>query len=140
MPGSESDTRFQFKIIEELSASIRRLADSMADMQRTQVDMLTRLAALEANRVGDTIAALEVDLNKLDERVDALFRDKDRRDGAVGLISSIRSWWPAIIGVASLFSALWLGGRSLGLIPAPPTTVPQPVAIERRADAPKEGP
>lgn len=136
----ERDTRFQYEIIKDVSASIRRLADSMSEMQRTQVTMLERLAALEANKVSESVAALAVELKTLDDRVDTLFRDKDRRDGAIGLIGGIRSWWPALIGIASLFSALWLAGRSAGLIPAPPATLPPPVAIERRAATPTEGP
>lgn len=134
-----NDLRFQFKVIEGLSESIRqqsaateRLATGMADIQRTQVSMLERLAKLEANKFGEALVKAETKVDEMDKRIDALFRDKDRRDGAVGLMVAVRTWGPWVF---SLFTALYLIGRSIGIVPSPPMTVTKveaPISVERR--------
>jgi hypothetical protein len=140
LPGTEpSDLRFQFKIIEGLSESVRqqsasteRLASAMAEMQRTQVTMLERLAKLEAKEFGEALVKVDGRVDAMDARLDALFRDKDRRDGAVGLMTGVRTWGPWVF---SLFTALYLIGRSIGIVPSPPTTITKvetPISIERR--------
>lgn len=132
----EEEERFKYEVIRGLSESVRQLAAGMADMQKTQVGMLERLAKLEANRFGEALAKAEVKVDELDKRIDALFRDKDRRDGALGMLGGLRVWGPAIF---SLFTLLYLVGRSVGVIPSPPTTVTKietPVAVEPRRDAP----
>jgi hypothetical protein len=123
-----SDLRFQFKIIEGLSESIRqqsasteRLAGAMADMQKTQVGMLERLAKLEANRVAEVVAEIRLDVSAIESKVSVLMREKDQRQGAYAVFGWLRIWGPVIF---SLFAALWLFGRSLGIVPAPPTAVP----------------
>jgi hypothetical protein len=123
-----SDLRFQFKIIEGLSESIRqqsasteRLASGMADMQRTQVGMLERLAKLEANRVAEVVAEIRLDVASLEGKVSALMTEKAQRQGAYAVFGWLRVWGPVIF---SLFAALWLFGRSLGIVPAPPAAVP----------------
>lgn len=116
-----NDTRFQFEVIKGLSDSIRQLAGSMADMQRTQVGMLERLAVLEANKIGDLVTAHAADIKALEDRVGALFTDKNQRDGAAGVFGFFLKYGPVIF---SLFAALWLFGRSLGVVPVPPANVP----------------
>lgn len=134
-----NDLRFQFKVIEGLSDSIRqqsasteRLATAMAEMQRTQVSMLERLAKLEANRFGEALVEAKTKVDEMDKRIDALFRDKDRRDGALGAFGALRVWGPAVCGVLTV---LYLAGRASGVLPSPPMTVTKietPVAVERR--------
>jgi len=133
-----SDLRFQFKIIEGLSESIRqqsasteRLASAMAEMQKTQVGMLERLAKLEANRFGEALAKVEGSVGDLDRKVDALMKDKDRRDGALGLLGAIKSWAPFLAMLFSAASVLWLYGRSAGFVPAPPVA---PTKVEATID------
>lgn len=109
----EEEERFKYEVIRGLSESVRQLAAGMADMQRTQVGMLERLAALEANRFGTSIAELEVN-------VASLMRDKDRRDGAIGMLGAIKSWAPFLAMIFSAAAAAWLYGRSLNIVPAPP--------------------
>lgn len=125
-----NDTRFQFDIIKGLSESIRDLARSMTDMQRTQVGMLERLATLEANKVGEAVLALKVDLDEADKSIKVLMRDKDRRDGATGVFGFFLKYGPVIF---SAFAAVWLFGRSLGVVPAPPAPVPATVPVQERA-------
>jgi len=108
--GDPSDTRFQFEIIKGLAESIRQLTGSIQKMQETQVNMLERLATLEAGKVTSRIDDVEA-------RIDALFQDKDRRDGALGMLGVLRVWGPVIF---SALAAFWLFGRSAGVVPAPP--------------------
>lgn len=140
-----ADIDFQYKIIEGLSESIRqqsastdRLATAMADMQRTQVGMLERLAKLEANRVGEVVAEVKAHVDGALNRIDALEQDKDRRDGAGSFLGGMFRYGPTIF---SLLTLLYLFGRSLGIVPAPPppATVPAPMQIERR-NVPAEEP
>lgn len=122
-----NDTRFQFDVIKHLSESVRQLAAGMADMQKTQVSMLERLATLEAGKVSAR-------LDSLDSKMDALEMDKNRRDGAFGAFGALRVWLLAVPGV---FTALYILGRAVGIIPTPPTTVTKidtPVVVEHRRE------
>lgn len=126
--GDPNDTRFQFEIIKGLSESIRQMAEQMGHLQRTQVSMLERLATLEAGKVGARMDAMGV-------KIDALFKDKDRRDGALGMLGVLRVWGPVIF---SLLCALYLYGRASGVVPSPPATVTKietPLRVEERAPA-----
>lgn len=108
----EEEERFKYKVIEGLAESIRRLTTQMADLQRTQVGMLERLAALEASKFSASIDDLE-------SKVSALLRDKDRRDGAIGMLGTIKSWAPFLAMLFSAAACAWLYGRSAGIVPAP---------------------
>lgn len=128
--GDPSDTRFQFEVIKNLSESVRQsveatrdVAKNVSEMQRTQVSMLERLARLESNRVNEQVAKVEERLESACKAIDKLEQDKDRRDGAAGLLSRIPGWLQFAVALASIFSAIYLFGRSAGVIPSPPTTV-----------------
>jgi len=127
----EEEERFKYDVIKGLSESVRQLAAGMADMQRTQVGMLERLAALEASKFAASIDDLE-------DKVSALLRDKDRRDGAIGMLGTIKSWAPFLAMLFSAAAALWLYGRSAGIVPAPPVAPTKVEATihpdERRID------
>lgn len=109
----EEEERFKYDVIKGLSESVRQLASGMADMQKTQVGMLERLAALEASRFAASIEDIEA-------KVAALLRDKDRRDGALGMLGTIKSWAPFLAMLFSAAAAVWLYGRSAGIVPPPP--------------------
>jgi len=119
----EADTRFQYDIIKGLADSVRQMATNMAELQKTQVDMLVRLARLEENKVGDELIAMKAATTALTIRIDALESDKDRRDGALGALGAIRQWAPFLAMLFSAACALWLYGRSAGFVPAPPAPV-----------------
>lgn len=128
----EEDERFKYEVIKNLSESVRQIAAGMADIQRTQVSMLERLAKLEANKFGEALIKAETKVEEMDKRIDALFRDKDRRDGAIGALGALKAWGPTIF---SLFTVMYLVGRAMGVIGSPPTTVTKieaPAAVERR--------
>jgi hypothetical protein len=102
----DSDTRFQFQVIQELAQSVRAMGE-------TQTRMLERLARIEEHRVHEAVHALTA-------RVDNLEGDRDRRDGALGMLGTIKSWAPFLAMLFSAACVLWLYGRSAGLVPAPP--------------------
>lgn len=102
----DSDTRFQFQVIQELAQSVRAMGE-------TQTRMLERLARIEEHRVHEAVASLQ-------SRVDRLESDKDQRDGALGALGAIRQWAPFLAMLFSAACALWLYGRSAGIVPAPP--------------------
>jgi len=114
---SEADTRFQYDVIKGLAESVRQMAQNMADLQKTQVDMLVRLARLEENKVGEELIAMKAETAALAIRVDVLESAEDRRKGAYNVFTWLRIWGPAIF---SLIAAAWLIGRSVGIVPAPP--------------------
>jgi hypothetical protein len=131
-----SDLRFQYEVIKGLAESVRQMAASMSDLQKTQIDMLVRLARLEENKVGDDLVGMKAATAALTIRVDALESDKDRRDGAMGALGALRVWGPAICGVLTV---LYLAGRAMNVIPSPPTTITKietPISVERRDDPP----
>lgn len=111
--GDPSDTRFQFEVIKGLAESIRQLTGSIQDMQKTQVSMLERLAVLEAGKMTHRI-------DDIDIRIDALFKDKDRRDGALGMLGVIKSWAPFIGMILTAAIAFVVYGRMAGVVPPPP--------------------
>jgi|GEM_PF-2744815 len=125
-----SDLRFQYDVIKGLAESVRQMAANMSDLQKTQVDMLVRLARLEENKVGDELVAMKAATAALTVRVDALESDKDRRDGALGMLGTIKSWAPFLAMVFSAACALWLFGRSAGFVPAPPVELPRREATQ----------
>ena len=57
-----------------------------------------------------------------DAMIDAFVKDKDRRDGALGMLGMLRVWGPVVF---SALAALWLFGRSFGITPAPPLSTPK---------------
>jgi hypothetical protein len=118
--GEPNDLRFQFKVIEGLSESIRqqaasteRLATAMAEMQKTQVNMLERLATLEANKFATAIDGIKAD-------VKVLMVEKS----AFGMIKE----WSPFLGMLLIAAvAVIVYGRMLGVVPA---AAPAPTRVE----------
>lgn len=87
---------------------VRALTEGVSDVRE-------RVIRLEENnrRLDD----VESRVNVLDARVDVLMKDKDRRDGALGMLGVLRVWGPLLF---SAIAAMWLLGRSFGVTPVPP--------------------
>lgn len=101
------------QIRDSLSAQnrdIRNTVEAISDVR----ERVIRLE--ESNR---RLEAVELSAKDHDKRLDALEQEKQRRDGAIGLLGVLKTWGPLILAA---FSALWLFGRSLGITPAPPVT------------------
>lgn len=118
--GDPNDTRFQFEVI-------KQLADSIREMNTTQTRILERLARIEEQRVHEIAV-------KLSARIGILEEKETRREGAYTVFSWLRIWGPVLF---SFFAAIWLFGRSLGIVPAPPLTdAPKTEAVLPREVAP----
>lgn len=116
-----NDTRFQFEVI-------KQLADSVREMNGTQTRILERLARIEEQRVHEIAV-------KLSARIGILEEKENKREGAYNVFSWLRIWGPVLF---SFFAALWLFGRSLGVVPAPPTAdKPKIEAVIPREVAPE---
>lgn len=109
----EEEERFKYEVIKGLSESVRQLASGLADMQRTQVGMLERLATLEASKFASAIEGIKAD-------VKVLMIEKEQRAGAKSAFGMIKEWSPFIGMIMGVLAAAWLYGRSAGIVPAPP--------------------
>ncbi len=127
-PGDPSDLRFQFEIIKQLAETGRTLAGNIADIQKTQVAMLERLAKIESNTVNDTVAELKGVVVAQGIDIDKLKQIEDRRIGESAAKAAIVKWWPFI---GSAMMVIWIIGRSLGFfqIPEPHNPAPAPVSV-----------
>lgn len=113
------------QIRDSLSAQNRDMKAFSSDMRavvESVSDVRERVIRLEER--DRRLADVESDLKVLDAKVAALMKDKDQRDGAVGMLGLLRIWGPVLF---SALAALWLFGRSAGIVPAPPV---DPVRVE----------
>lgn len=113
MAGSTEGMTLQVlaQIRDSLSAQnrdIRNTVEAISDVR----ERVIRLE--ESNRRLEIVEAAAKDHDK---RLDVLEQEKQRRDGAIGLLGALRVWGPVVF---SALAALWLFGRSLGITPAPP--------------------
>lgn len=131
MAGSTEGMTLQVlaQIRDSLSAQnrdVRNVVESISDVR----ERVIRLE--ESNR---RLEAVEATILLHDTRIDVLFKDKDRRDGALGMLGVLRVWGPLVF---SALCAFWLYGRSLGITPAPPVAPTRVEAVihpqDRRID------
>jgi len=109
---AESDVRFQFDVIRNLAESVRQQSEVLRGVQQTQITMLERLARIEANRVNETVAKLEERVEKALEKIDALESDRDRREGAIGVLGWLAKNWPfAVVSAALGVLVAWANGK-----------------------------
>jgi len=114
----ESDIRFQFEVIKnlaesgrEVAKSVERLTNTVGDVQKTQINMLERLAKIEANRVNETVAKLEERCDRQSEKIDKLESDKDQRDGGNAMRRALTVWAPLVLaGISALGWILRVAG------------------------------
>lgn len=112
-----------------LSRDVRSNNEATADVRERVIRLEERDKRLEA---------VEIAQAHTDARVDVLMKDKDRRDGAIGMLATIKSWAPFLAMLFSAACVLWLYGRSAGIVPPPPvsqpTVIPAPPSVERPRD------
>lgn len=130
-----NDIRFQFEIIRQLAESVKVSADTMRGMQEDMRTLNTaqaktneRLAAIEANRINETVAKMDVRVDTVAGRVDKLEQLEDRRAGETAVKAAFLKWWP-VIGMVIL--VVWTIGRALGFfyLPEPPRTSVPPAIL-----------
>lgn len=123
------------QVLAQIRDSLSAMSRDIRQNNEATSDVRERVIRLEER--DKRLDVVESSIKTLDGRVDALLKDKDRRDGALGLMGAIRVWAPSIGMVASILAAAWLYGRSLGVVPAPP--VRQSHHIEHRQGVPVSG-
>lgn len=108
-PLPPADAPFQYEVIRQLADSVRSMTTSLARMQEQMTSVSERLIRIESNRVHDDVARLQAEIVAERARVDALMRDKDRRDGAIGAAEWLRQAapWAAIVATLAAVGT-WL--------------------------------
>ena len=94
MPVSEESALRQFEIeaLRQITDNLRRLNDKM-DKQSDDIRSIdARLIRIESDSVNAAV-------RKLEGEVEALKQDKNRRDGALGLVEWTVKNWPGLIGL-----------------------------------------
>ena len=137
--GAEGDLRFQFEVIKNLSDSVRQsveatrdVAKNVAEMQRTQVSMLERLAKLESNRVNEQVAKIEERVDGACRSIDKLEQERDVREGGSKAWRGFLAWWgPLTWTLGIVFTVLFLLFRATGILHLPGGKETPPVAIQR---------
>ena len=116
MAGSTEGMTLQ--VLAQIRDSLTALSRDVRSASEATAEVRDRVIRLEER--DKRLTDVEADVKTLDARVDVLMKDKDRRDGANGLLGRVPGWLSFLIALGSAFSALWLAGRSLGIVPAPP--------------------
>ncbi|WP_375272035.1 hypothetical protein [Sphingomonas sp.] len=113
MAGSTEGMTLQ--VLAQIRDSLSAMSRDVRSANEATADVRERVIRLEER--DKRLTQVEASVAVLDTRVDVLLKDKDRRDGAVGMLGVLRVWGPVVF---SALAALWLFGRSLGITPAPP--------------------
>ena len=132
MAGSTEGMTLQ--VLDQIRDSLTALTRDVRAANEATADVRERVIRLEER--DKRLDQIEATVGVLDGRVDVLLKDKDRRDGALGMLGVLRVWGPLIF---SAIAALWLVGRSVGITPAPPVrieTIPNPNNEPRSGDKP----
>ena len=132
MAGSTEGMTLQ--VLAQIRDSLTALTRDVRAANEATADVRERVIRLEER--DKRLDQIEATVGVLDGRVDVLLKDKDRRDGALGMLGVLRVWGPLIF---SAIAALWLVGRSVGITPAPPVrieTIPNPNNEPRSGEKP----
>lgn len=129
----ESHVQFQYEVIRSLGESVREMARVMAGVQTTQVDILVRLARIEANRVNEDVVKLASTVEALDKRIDTVEKHDTYEAGMRGARKALIFYWPAIAAVGCLVLFLLVATGTL-VIPStqkPPIVLAAPPIIQK---------
>lgn len=133
--GSVEDIRFQFEVIKNLAESVRQQTEVIRGIQTTQVNMLERLAKIEANRINETVAKLEEKFESALTKIDALETERDLREGGSKEWRKFLGWWgPLSWTIGILFTVFFLLFRATGILTLPTDRKePAPIVAPREA-------
>jgi hypothetical protein len=118
------------QVLAQIRDSLTALTRDVRSANEATSDVRERVIRLEENnrRLDD----VEADLKAVDVKVGILMRDKDNRDGANRFLSKVPNWLSFVVALGSVFSAIYLLGRQVGFVPAPPTRVEAVIHPEER--------
>jgi len=119
MAGSTEGMTLQ--ILAQIRDSLTALTRDVRSANEATADVRERVIRLEERdkRLDD----LESDMKAADTRIGILMRDKDNRDGATSFLSKVPTWMAFLVTLGTVFSAIYLLGRQVGFVPAPPVRV-----------------
>jgi len=123
MAGSTEGMTLQ--VLAQIRDSLTGLSRDVRSANEATADVRERVIRLEER--DKRLDAVEVDLAAVKVKVEVLETDRARRQGAIGMLGTIKSWAPFLAMLFSAACVLWLYGRSAGIVPAPPAP-----AIEQR--------
>ncbi|MET1083773.1 MAG: hypothetical protein ABWY12_12110 [Burkholderiales bacterium] len=123
MAGSTEGMTLQ--VLAQIRDSLTALTRDVRSANEATSDVRERVIRLEERdkRLDD----LEADMKAADLKIGILMRDKDNRDGANKFLSKVPNWLSFLVALGSVFSAVYLLGRQVGFVPAPPV---QPARVE----------
>lgn len=126
MAGSTEGMTLQ--VLAQIRDSLTAVSRDIRANNEATSDVRERVIRLEER--DKRLEHAEEAIDAINARVDVLMQDKDRRDGAYGMLGTIKAWLPFLGSLAAIAAAAWLYGRSVGIVPPPPT--PAPIHIEQR--------
>lgn len=103
------------QVLAQIRDSLTAVSRDVRSNNEATADVRERVIRLEER--DKRLEQVEASVLVHDARIDVLLKDKDRRDGALGMLGILRVWGPVVF---SALAAFWLFGRSLGITPAPP--------------------
>jgi hypothetical protein len=128
MAGSTEGMTLQ--VLAQIRDSLTALTRDVRSANEATSDVRERVIRLEERdkRLDD----LEADMKAADLKIGILMRDKDNRDGANKFLSKVPNWLSFLVALGSVFSAVYLLGRQVGFVPAPPSRVEAVIHPEER--------
>ena len=116
MAGSTEGMTLQ--VLAQIRDSLAAQGRDMRAVGESISDVRERVIRLEER--DKRLADLEADVKATDAKVSVLMTEKANRDGANRFIRTVPNWLPFLIALGSVFSAIYLFGRQVGFVPAPP--------------------
>ncbi len=102
MPHTPADAAqlIMIEALRGLTDSVKQLQTSNGELLRQVSDIHTRVVRIEANRLDREVQQVKQDLVEAKAEIDELKADKNRRDGAVGLLEWLGRFGPWLLALA----------------------------------------
>lgn len=106
----------EIEALRQITDNLKGLRDEIKEARGDVSDVRERVIRIEAGQLDRQVETNTTAIGKLAERIDALERDKDRRDGAVSGLEWVFKNWPGILGFFALvFLILTVSGKLKGV-------------------------
>lgn len=92
----------EIEALRQITDNLKGLRDEIKEARSDVSDVRERVIRIESNQLDRQVERNTETIGKLQERIDALERDKDRRDGAVSAWDWLFKNWPGVIGFFAL--------------------------------------
>ena len=116
---AEAAQIIEIEALRQIVDNLKRLnerSDAMSTLITNQTDAINgvdkRLIRIESNQLDGTVQKLANQVETSAKRIAALEADKNRRDGAIGIMEWLLKSWPALVGfIAMVLIVLQATGR-----------------------------